>query len=85
MLRIIYIVTILLSFTSCNNSDNKPMSATYTLRLLEPEKKIVENYDDNLKSISAACIFDNPDNSLSNIKLRDAKSATKILGVKIKR
>ena len=81
MLRIIYIVTILLSLTNCNNSNNKPVSVTDTLKSIEPEKKIVEKYQDNSKLVSSVCIFDNPDTSLSNIKLRDAKSAATILEV----
>ena len=81
MLRLIYIVTILLGLTNCNNSDSKTVLMTDTLNPTQSEKKIDEKFEDNPKTISSACIFDNPDTSLSDIKLRDAKSATIILGV----
>ena len=81
MLRIIYIVTILVSLTNCNNSSNRPLAVTDTLKAIEPEKKIVGKYEGNPKTVSSICIFDNPDTSLSNIKLRDVKSATTILEV----
>jgi hypothetical protein len=74
-------VTIVLGLTNCNNSNSKPVLVIDTLKSNEPEKKIEEKYEDNPKTISSACIFDNPDTSLSDIKLRDAKSATIILGV----
>lgn len=81
MLRIIYIVTMLLGLTNCNNSSNSPVPETDTLKPIDPEKKTGEKYEDNPRTISSGCIFDNPDTSLSNIKLRDVKSATTILGV----
>lgn len=82
MLRLIYIVTILLSLTNCNDSNSKPVTIADTSKPTEADKKIDERYEGSPKTISSACIFDIPDTSLSNIKLKDAKSATIILGVK---
>jgi hypothetical protein len=48
----------------------------------EPDKDLREKYEAQQKEKSSPCVFNNPDTSLSSIKLRDPESATKILKVK---
>jgi hypothetical protein len=82
MLRLTIIVTLLYCLTSCSNSDNKPVVIDSRISPPEPDKDLREKYDAEQKVKASACLFENPDTSLSNIKLRDAESATTILKVK---
>ena len=82
MLRLTIIVALLYCLTSCSNSDNKPVVIDKRISPPEPDKNLREKYEAQQKANMPACIFDNPDTSLSNIKLRDAESATTALKVK---
>src|SRR5690348_17162884 len=81
MLRLPVIVTFLFCLTSCSNSDNKPVVIDKRISPPEPDKDLREKYEAQQKAKSSACVFDNPDTSLSNIKLRDPESATRVLKV----
>lgn len=82
MLRLTIFLTLLYCLTSCSNSDNKPVAVDERISPPEPDKDLREKYEAQQKATSSACVFDNPDTSLSNIKLRDAESATTVLKVK---
>ena len=82
MLRLTIIVTIIYCLTSCSNSDNKPVVIDTRFSPPEPDKDLREKYEEQQKKNLPTCVFDNPDTSLSSIKLRDAESATKVLSVK---
>jgi len=82
MLRLTIIVTLLYCLTSCANSDNKPVVIDKRISPAEPDKDLREKHEEEQKTKATACLFDNPDTSLSNIKLRDAESATAVLKVK---
>lgn len=82
MLRLTIFLTLLYCLTSCSNSDNKPVAADKRISPPEPDKDLRERYEAQQKVNSSACVFDNPDTSLSNIKLRDAESSTTVLKVK---
>ncbi len=81
MLRLTIIVTFIFCLTSCTNSDNKPVIVDTRISPPEPDKDLREKYEEQQKKNSRTCVFDNPDTSLSNIKLRDAESAAKVLNV----
>jgi hypothetical protein len=82
MLRLTVIVTFLFCLTSCSNSGNKPLVIDKRISPPEPDKDLREKYEAQQKAKSSTCVFDNPDTSLSSIKLRDPESATKVLKVK---
>src|SRR5438093_13435974 len=81
MLRLTIIVTIIFCLISCSNSDNKPVVIDKRISPPEPDKDVREKYEAEQKTKATACIFDNPDTSLSNINLRDPESATSVLKV----
>ena len=82
MLRLTIIAILLSCLTSCSNSDNKPVAVDDRISPPEPDKDLREKYEAQQKATLSACVFDNPDTSLSNIKLRDAESTTTVLKVK---
>lgn len=82
MLRLTVIVTFLFYLTSCSNSDNKPIAIDKRISPPEPDKDLGEKYEAQQKGKTLTCVFDNPDTSLSSIKLRDPESATRVLKVK---
>ena len=82
MLRLTVIVTLLCLLTSCSNSGNKPVVVDNHISAPKPNKDLQEKYEEQQKITIPNCVFDNPDTSLSSIKLRDAESATTILKVK---
>lgn len=76
MLRFIITTLAILFLTACNNSQDKTTSTKDRLELVpEPDKDLREKYEAEQKLKTSGCIFFNPDTSLSNIKLRDSKSA----------
>ena len=82
MLRLTIIFTLLYCLTSCSSSDNKPVAVDNRISPPEPDKNLREKYEEQQKVKIPTCVFDNPDTSLSNIKLRDVESATTVLKVK---
>ncbi len=82
MLRLTIILTLLYFFNSCSNPDNKPVIVDKRISSHESDTASHEKYEEQKKISTNACVFDNPDTSLSNIKLRDAESATTVLKVK---
>lgn len=81
MFRLTVIVTLFYCLTSCSNADNKSAVIDKRVSLPEPFKDLREKYEAQQKPKSLSCVFDNPDTSLSNIRLRDPESATKVLKV----
>lgn len=82
MLRLTIFLILLYCWTSCNNSDNKTVAVNEHISTPEPDKDMGEKNVAQQTTTPSACVFDNPDTSLSNIKLRDAESATTVLKVK---
>ena len=81
MLRLTVFVTLLFYLISCSNSDNNSVVIDKRISPPEPDKDLREKYEAEKKTIATACVFDNPDTSISTIKLRDAESARKVLKV----
>ena len=82
MLRLTFFLTLLFCLTSCSNSDNRAVTIDERISTPEPDKDLIEKHEAQQKIVPSACVLDNPDTSLSNIKLRDAESATTVLKVK---
>ena len=82
MLRLTIILTLLYCLTSCSNSGNKTVEVDERISTPKPAKDLGEKYEAQQQTTLSACVFDNPDTSLSDIKLRDAESATTVLKVK---
>lgn len=77
------VLVFLISFQSCLNSDNEvDVVFDNDNSILEHKKVLVHKSEANNYIKSDSCAFDNPDTSLSNIKLRDIKSAFKVLNGK---
>lgn len=81
MLRLTIILIFLLCLTSCADSANKPVVIDKRISPPEPDKDLREKHEAQQKAKATSCMFDNPDTSLSGIKLRDPESATKVLKV----
>ena len=81
MFRLTVILTILYSLTGCSNTDNKSAVTDNAILSVKTDKDL-SGKNEAKDKVKPTCIFDNPDTSLSDIKLRDAESATKVLNVK---
>jgi hypothetical protein len=79
MFRLTVILTLLYCLTGCSNTDNKSAIADKPILSAKADKDLPGKNEEKAK---ATCIFDNPDTSLSDIKLRDAESAINALKVK---
>jgi hypothetical protein len=85
MVRIIIILT-LPFLISCKHAQNKTTKTKERVELVpEPDKDLREKNEAQQKLKAAACIFSNPDTSLSGVKLRDAESAASIIREKDKK
>jgi hypothetical protein len=73
MFRLTFILLALHSLLSCSNSGRSPLAI---------DKGSQEKYTEPEMESIPTCVFDNPDTSLSGIKIRDVESANSVLKVK---
>ena len=81
MFRLTIFLTLLYCLPGCSNTDNKSAVADNPILSAKADKEL-HGKNEAKEKVKATCNFDNPDTSLSDIKLRDAESATKALKVK---
>jgi hypothetical protein len=68
--------------TSCFDRDNKPVTVDNDIQQSVSGKDVIERKEERYLITASTCPFDNPDTSLSHIKLRDAESAVMELKIK---
>ena len=81
MKNILIIICSIAFLTNCNRSQKQTVGENDRLELIpEPDKAERLKYEANEKLKNSNCIFNDPDTSLCGIVLRNAASATKLVG-----
>ncbi len=75
-MKYLTLLVALFTLTCCQNSEQQREL------IPEPDKAEHLKYEEMQKLKDSVCVFDNPDTSVSGIKIRDAKSSIAVIGKK---